>query len=94
MMWNAGQEVDDGTKYEIFRAVFPAQTVEANADFLSFVFNGYSTAKTYKMNVNGSSEMVFEPGRYYLFTLTADSGLRFRGIIDDLKDGGDYFYEY
>lgn len=93
-MWNAGQEVDDGTTYEIFRAVFPAQTVAANADFLSFVFNGDSTAKTYKMNVNGSSDMEFEPGRYYLFTLTADSGLRFRGIIDDLKDGGDYFYEY
>lgn len=93
-MWNAGQKVDGEVTYEIFRAVFPAQTVAANADFLSFVFNGDSTAKTYKMNVNGSSDMEFEPGRYYLFTLTADSGLRFRGIIDDLKDGGDYFYEY
>lgn len=93
-MWNS-QHLDgkDG-KFEIFRAVFPAQTVEQNRDFLSFIFTGDSNAKVYKMNVNGSSPMVFEPGKYYLFTLTEDDGLRFRGIIDDLKDGGDYFYEY
>lgn len=93
-MWNSGQETVDNVTYEVFRAVFPAQRVEAGAAFLSFIFNGNSKAKVYKMNVNGSNPMVFEPGKYYLFTLTEDDGLRFRGIIDDLKDGGDYFYEY
>lgn len=93
-MWNSEHLDGEGGKFEIFRAVFPAQTVEQNIDFLSFIFNGDSSAKTYKMNVNGSNPMVFEPGKYYLFTLTEDDGLRFRGIIDDLKDGGDYFYEY
>ena len=93
-MWNSGQETVDGVTYEVFRAVFPAQRVEPGVAFLSFIFNGNSKAKVYKMNVNGSNPMVFEPGKYYLFTLTEDDGLRFRGIIDDLKDGGDYFYEY
>lgn len=93
-MWNAGKEPEGSDTYEIFRAVFPAQTVQANADFLSFKFKDGSNAKIYKMNVNGSGAMKFEPGRYYMFTLTEDSGLRFRGIIDDLNDGGDYFYEY
>lgn len=93
-MWNSGQEVVDDVTYEVFRAVFPAQTVEAKANFLSFVFEGENDARTYKMNVNGSNGLDFEPGRYYLFTLTEDSGLRFNGIIDDLEDGGDYFYEY
>lgn len=93
-MWNSGQETVDGVTYEVFRAVFPAQRVEPGVAFLSFIFNGDSKAKVYKMNVNGSNPMVFEPGKYYLFTLTEDDGLRFRGIIDDLKDGGDYFYEY
>ena len=93
-MWNSGQETVDNVTYEVFRAVFPAQRVEPGVAFLSFIFNGNSKAKVYKMNVNGSNPMVFEPGKYYLFTLTEDDGLRFRGIIDDLKDGGDYFYEY
>ena len=93
-MWNSGQETVDNVTYEVFRAVFPAQRVEAGAAFLSFIFNGDTVAKTYKMTANGSNALVFEPGRYYMFTLAKDSGLRFNGIIDDLEDGGDYFYEY
>lgn len=93
-MWNSGQETVDGVTYEVFRAVFPAQRVEPGVAFLSFVFNGDPAAKTYKMTANGSNALAFEPGRYYMFTLTKDSGLRFNGIIDDLEDGGDYFYEY
>ena len=97
-MWNQGQEketTNDGEKvYEIFRAVFPAQTVEHDTRFLSFLFEGDEAPKIYWMNVNGNKDLVFEPGKYYLFTLTAKDGLRFRGIIKDLEDGGDYFYEY
>lgn len=93
-MWNSGQETVDNVTYEVFRAVFPAQRVEPGVAFLSFIFNGDTAAKTYKMTANGSNALVFEPGRYYMFTLAKDSGLRFNGIIDDLEDGGDYFYEY
>ena len=97
-MWNQGQEketTNDGEKvYEIFRAVFPAQTVEHDTRFLSFLFKGDKEPKIYWMNVNGNKDLAFEPGKYYLFTLTAKDGLRFRGIIKDLEDGGDYFYEY
>lgn len=93
-MWNSGQETVDGVTYEVFRAVFPAQRVEQGDAFLSFIFNGDTAAKTYKMTANGSNALAFEPGRYYMFTLAKDSGLRFNGIIDDLEDGGDYFYEY
>lgn len=98
-MWNSGTESpgdseDSKVTYEIFRAVFPAQTVKQNVPFLSFLFNDDKEPKTYNMNVNGSKPLDFLPGKYYLFTLTKDGGLRFRGIIDDLEDGGDYFYEY
>ena len=102
-MWNQGQEKETETTdggeekekvYEIFRAVFPAQTVEHDTRFLSFLFKGDKEPKIYWMNVNGNKDLAFEPGKYYLFTLTAKDGLRFRGIIKDLEDGGDYFYEY
>ena len=41
-------------------------------------------------NANGIS---FKPGKYYRFTVT-ETGLRFAGLIEDLKDGGDHYYEY
>lgn len=94
VMWNTGVGTDSDAGYIIYRAVIPGQSVTANSDFLSLKFADESKEKTYKLNVAGSSAVSFEPTKYYLFTLTEDDGLRFRGIIKDLEDGGDYYYEY
>lgn len=90
-MYRVGDDTDDyGTECTAYRAVMPAQEVEENSKFLSFRFKGKAESETYSLG----KTLTFLPGKYYLFTLTKDSGLRFRGIIDDLEDGGDYFYEY
>lgn len=94
VMWNTGVGTGSDSDYIIYRAVIPGQSVTANSDFLSLKFADESKEKTYKLNVAGSSAVSFEPTKYYLFTLTEDDGLRFRGIIKDLEDGGDYYYEY
>lgn len=94
VMWNTGVGSDSDAGYIIYRAVIPGQIVTANSNFLSLTFAGESQEKIYKLNVAGSSAVSFEPTKYYLFTLTKDDGLRFRGIIKDLEDGGDYYYEY
>ena len=94
VMWNTGVGSDRDAGYIIYRAVIPGQIVTANSNFLSLTFAGESQEKIYKLNVAGSSAVSFEPTKYYLFTLTKDDGLRFRGIIKDLEDGGDYYYEY
>lgn len=95
VMWNTGVGKDSDAGYIIYRAVIPGQSVKANSsDFLSLKFADESKEKTYKLNVAGSSAVSFEPTKYYLFTLTKDDGLRFRGIIKDLENGGDYYYEY
>lgn len=94
VMWNTGEGTDSDAGYIIYRAVIPGQSVTANSEFLSLKFADESKEKTYKLNVAGSSAVSFEPTKYYLFTLTKDDGLRFRGIIKDLEDGGDYYYEY
>lgn len=86
-----GDDTDEyGAACTAYRAVMPAQKVEAGSKFLSFRFNGKNDSETYSLG----NTLTFLPGKYYLFTLTKDGGLRFRGIIDDLEDGGDYFYEY
>lgn len=94
VMWNTGVGTDSDAGYIIYRAVIPGQIVASNSDFLSLKFADESEEKTYKLNVAGSSAVSFEPTKYYLFTLTKDDGLRFRGIIKDLENGGDYYYEY
>lgn len=94
VMWNTGVGKDSDADYIIYRAVIPGQSVGANKPFLRLTFAGESQAKTYNLNVAGSSAVSFEPTKYYLFTLTKDDGLRFRGIIKDLENGGDYYYEY
>lgn len=94
VMWNTGVGTGSDAGYIIYRAVIPGQSVTANSDFLSLKFADESKEKTYKLNVAGSSAVSFEPTKYYLFTLTKDDGLRFRGIIKDLENGGDYYYEY
>lgn len=96
VMWNTGTDSDAG--YIIYRAVIPGQSIAAGTEFLKLGFveadNTTVTEKTYNLNVAGSSAVSFEPTKYYLFTLTEDDGLRFRGIIKDLENGGDYYYEY
>lgn len=94
VMWNTGVGTGSDSDYIIYRAVIPGQIVASNSDFLSLKFADESKEKTYKLNVAGSSAVSFEPTKYYLFTLTKDDGLRFRGIIKDLENGGDYYYEY
>lgn len=94
VMWNTGEGTGSDAGYIIYRAVIPGQIVASNSDFLSLKFADESEEKTYKLNVAGSSAVSFEPTKYYLFTLTKDDGLRFRGIIKDLENGGDYYYEY
>lgn len=94
VMWNTGKGTGSDTDYIIYRAVIPGQIVASNSDFLKLTFADENREKTYKLNVAGSSAVSFEPTKYYLFTLTEDDGLRFRGIIKDLENGGDYYYEY
>lgn len=94
VMWNTGVGTDSDAGYIIYRAVIPGQSVDANKPFLRLTFAGENQAKTYNLNVAGSNDVSFEPTKYYLFTLTEDDGLRFRGIIKDLENGGDYYYEY
>lgn len=90
-MYRVGDDTDDyGTECTAYRAVMPAQKVEGGSKFLSFQFKNATQPATYSLG----NTLTFLPGKYYLFTLTKDEGLRFRGIIEDLEDGGDYYYEY
>lgn len=93
VMWNTGEGTGSDAGYIIYRAVIPGQSVTANNEFLKLTFAD-DDEKIYKLNVAGSNDVSFEPTKYYLFTLTEDDGLRFRGIIKDLENGGDYYYEY
>lgn len=96
IMWNTGEGTGSDAGYIIYRAVIPAQIIKANSDFLKlgFVDGDDITEKTYKMSVAGSNSVTFYPNNYYLFTVTKNDGLRFRGIIEDLEEEGDYYYEY
>lgn len=98
VMWRFSEMRENDVDYVIYRAVIPGQSIAAGTEFLKLGFveadNTTVTEKTYNLNVAGSSAVSFEPTKYYLFTLTEDDGLRFRGIIKDLENGGDYYYEY
>lgn len=97
VMWRFSEINEKGVDYVIYRAVIPGQRIAAGKEFLKLGFveaDNTVTEKTYKLNVAGSNALSFELTKYYLFTLTQDDGLRFRGIIKDLEDGGDYYYEY
>lgn len=97
VMWRFSEINEKGVDYVIYRAVIPGQRIAAGTEFLKLGFaeaDNTVTEKTYKLNVAGSNALSFELTKYYLFTLTKDDGLRFRGIIKDLENGGDYYYEY
>lgn len=86
-MQHYGHREKDGM--EIYRAVIPPQSFANNQNL--FTIEMAQGSKTYRSEIAGS--LNFEPKKYYLFTVT-QSGLRFRGLIEDLNDEGDYYYEY
>lgn len=75
---------------EIFRAVIPPQTYSNGLEM--FTIETPDGEKTYT-SAFSNAPLTFESKKYYLFTVT-ETGLRFRGIIDNLTDEGDYYYEY
>lgn len=87
-MQHFGSRKEDGM--EIFRAVIPPQTYSNGLEM--FTIETPDGDKTYT-SAFSNAPLTFESKKYYLFTVT-ETGLRFRGIIDDLTDEGDYYYEY
>lgn len=90
-MWRFGTRTLDNQAMWQFCIAIPAQEFENNTEMFSIQTEDGKTA-TYTAQFSGGN-LTFLPGRYYLFTVT-ETGLRFRGLIEDLKDGGDYYYEY
>ena len=90
-MWRFGTRTLDNQAMWQFRIAIPAQEFENNTEMFSIQTEDGKTA-TYTAQFSGGN-LTFLPGRYYLFTVT-ETGLRFRGLIEDLEDGGDYYYEY
>lgn len=90
-MWRFGTRTLDNQAMWQFRVAIPAQEFENNTEMFSIQTEDGKTA-TYTAQFSGGN-LTFLPGRYYLFTVT-ETGLRFRGLIEELEDGGDYYYEY
>lgn len=91
-MWNTGEGTGSDAGYIIYRAVIPAQEIDKNVKLeLDFVDGG---TKKYAISTVMKDDVTFQPNNYYLFTVTKNDGLRFRGIIEDLEEGGDYYYDY
>lgn len=95
-MWLFHTTEIDGKQMHVYRAAIPAQTITNGTEMFRIqTGEGDNNYKTYKAeftsgNANGIS---FLPGKYYRFTVT-ETGLRFAGLIEDLEDGGDHYYEY
>lgn len=90
-MWLFTTTIIDEKDMYVFRAVIPAQTI-SNGTNMFHIQTGENDYKTYTAQFTGTG-ITFIPGKYYRFTVT-ETGLRFRGLIEDLKNGGDYYYEY
>lgn len=85
--------LDDGKDMWQFRVAIPAQVISNGTEMFRIqTGTNENDTKTYTAEFTGGS-VTFLPGKYYLFTVT-ETGLRFRGLIEDLEDGGDYYYEY
>ena len=83
----------DGEEMHVYRAAIPAQTITNGTEMFRIQTGaGENDYKTYKAEFTGGS-ITFLPGKYYRFTVT-ETGLRFAGLIEDLEDGGDHYYEY
>lgn len=89
-MWLFGDKEIDGKQMHVYRAAIPAQTIQNNTPM--FRIQGKDKELTYNAEFTGGS-ISFLPGKYYRFTVT-ETGLRFAGLIEDLEDGGDHYYEY
>ena len=92
-MWLFGTKEIDGKQMHVYRAAIPAQTIENGTPMFRIqTGTGDNDHKTYKAQFTGNG-ISFQPGKYYRFTVT-ETGLRFAGLIEDLEDGGDHYYEY
>ena len=93
-MWRFTTQEIEGKKMHVFRAAIPAQTIDNGTDMFR-IQTDENEHKTYKASFTsgGANGITFRPGRYYRFTVT-ETGLRFAGLIENLEDGGDYYYEY
>ena len=80
----------DGEEMHVYRAAIPAQTIQNKIPM--FRIQGKDKELTYNAEFTEGS-ISFKPGKYYRFTVT-ETGLRFAGLIEDLEDGGDHYYEY
>lgn len=92
-MWLFRTKEIDGKQMHVYRAAIPAQTIQNNTPMFRIqTGEGDNNHKTYKAEFTGNG-ISFKPGKYYRFTVT-ETGLRFAGLIEDLEDGGDHYYEY
>ena len=92
-MWMFGDKEIDGKQMHVYRAAIPAQTITNGTEMFRIqTGEGDNNYKTYKAEFTGGS-ISFKPSKYYRFTVT-ETGLRFAGLIEDLEDGGDHYYEY
>ena len=89
-MWLFDDKEIDGKQMHVYRAAIPAQTITNGTEM--FRIQGKDKELTYKAEFTRGS-ITFLPGKYYRFTVT-ETGLRFAGLIEDLEDGGDHYYEY
>ena len=88
-MWLFRTTEIDGKQMHVYRAAIPAQTITKGTEM--FRIQGKDKELTY--NAEFTRGISFKPGKYYRFTVT-ETGLRFAGLIEDLEDGGDHYYEY
>ena len=92
-MWLFDTKEIDGKQMHVYRAAIPAQTIQNGTDMFCIQTGaGKNDYKIYNAEFTGGS-ITFLPGKYYRFTVT-ETGLRFAGLIEDLEDGGDHYYEY
>lgn len=89
-MWLFGTKEIEGKQMHVYRAAIPAQTITNGTAM--FRIQGKDKELTYNAEFTGGS-ISFKPGKYYRFTVT-ETGLRFAGLIEDLEDGEDHYYEY
>ena len=90
IMQHFGNRVLDGQSMEVYRLVIPPQDFKNGQEM--FTIETPDGDKTYKSSFS-EGPLKFESKKYYLFTVT-ETGLKFRAIIKDLTNEGDYYYEY
>ena len=89
-MQHFGQRTLDGVAMEIYRLVLPPQTFSNG--WKMFTIETPDGNKTYTAAFS-EGNLKFASKTYYIFTVT-ESGLKFRAMIKDLTNEGNYYYEY